>query len=302
MKHRYLEVTFRKGVALAAYLYLPRPDGARVTRTVDEGSGIKVDYDEADVPLGVEVTAPAGLGLADLNVVLQRLGQPALDHGEWAPARAARSCCSMPGVRSLASPALATDVGVTAESLNVSLSDGRTHSVPLVRSPRLLAATPEEGAHWELLGDGEGIHWPDVDEDLGVAGLLAGQRSVSTPESRPAEPGDELSAFSVVKAFGSFAMSQPHGARPPRTKTLTTENTENSLRSEPTRQSVRRSGRVRRKVERQGAGFPGRHPRKRGPTCPLRISVRVRNSDDFEAVDAGEVVRIDGVEREHGGQ
>jgi hypothetical protein len=54
------------------------------------------------------------------------------------------------------------------------LADGRTIIVPLAWFPRLLHATPEQRRRWELLGDGEGIHWPDVDEDLSVAGLLRG--------------------------------------------------------------------------------------------------------------------------------
>jgi hypothetical protein len=56
----------------------------------------------------------------------------------------------------------------------VELIDGRTISAPLVWFPRLSQATKKQLDNWELLGDGEGIHWPDVDEDLSVAGLLAG--------------------------------------------------------------------------------------------------------------------------------
>ena len=56
----------------------------------------------------------------------------------------------------------------------VELLDGRTISAPLVWFPRLSQATRKQLDNWELLGDGEGIHWPDVDEGLSVAGLLAG--------------------------------------------------------------------------------------------------------------------------------
>ena len=56
------------------------------------------------------------------------------------------------------------------------LADGRRISAPLSWFPRLAAASPEVRARWELLGDGEGIHWPEADEDLSVAGLLAGVR------------------------------------------------------------------------------------------------------------------------------
>ena len=57
--------------------------------------------------------------------------------------------------------------------------DGRRLSVPLVWFPHLLRATPEQRAKWELLGEGDGIHWPLIDEHLSVEGLLAGRRSRS---------------------------------------------------------------------------------------------------------------------------
>jgi hypothetical protein len=65
-------------------------------------------------------------------------------------------------------------VRVTDDSLVVDLADGRTVSVPLAWYPRLLHATPEQRNHWRIAGAGFGIHWPDVDEDLSVQGLLAG--------------------------------------------------------------------------------------------------------------------------------
>jgi hypothetical protein len=68
----------------------------------------------------------------------------------------------------------AQQVEVTEDDLIVSLADGRRVSVPLAWFPRLLHATPAQRAKWQLLGDGEGIHWPDVDEDLSVAGILRG--------------------------------------------------------------------------------------------------------------------------------
>ncbi len=71
---------------------------------------------------------------------------------------------------------LARDVSVTNSELIVHLADGRTISVPLVWFPRLVAAAPAARARWELLGDGEGIHWPDADEDISVEGLLHGRR------------------------------------------------------------------------------------------------------------------------------
>ena len=72
---------------------------------------------------------------------------------------------------------LARSVVVSDDDLTVQLADGRAITVPLVWFPRLLAASPEARRKWELLGDGEGIHWPDVDEDLSVEGLLAGSRA-----------------------------------------------------------------------------------------------------------------------------
>ena len=68
----------------------------------------------------------------------------------------------------------AHNVKFTDSSIFVELLDGRTISAPLVWFPRLSQAKQEQLDNWELLGDGEGIHWPDLDEDLSVAGLLAG--------------------------------------------------------------------------------------------------------------------------------
>jgi hypothetical protein len=70
--------------------------------------------------------------------------------------------------------ARAREVAVTGTELIVHLKDGRTVSAPLSWFPRLLQATPNQRAHLELIGDGEGIHWPDADEDLSVAGILRG--------------------------------------------------------------------------------------------------------------------------------
>lgn len=66
------------------------------------------------------------------------------------------------------------NVACDAERLNVALEDGRRISVPLRWYPRLANATPEQRANWEIAGAGFGIHWPDVDEDLNVEGLLLG--------------------------------------------------------------------------------------------------------------------------------
>jgi hypothetical protein len=71
----------------------------------------------------------------------------------------------------------AAGVTVTDEQLVVSLADGRTLSVPLAWYPRLQHATPAERENVLLLGDGYAIEWPDIDEHIGVEGLLAGRRS-----------------------------------------------------------------------------------------------------------------------------
>ena len=68
----------------------------------------------------------------------------------------------------------AMTIEVTEDTLTAELSDGRTISVPISWYPRLVHATPEERNNWELIGTGEGIHWPDLDEDLSIEGFLAG--------------------------------------------------------------------------------------------------------------------------------
>lgn len=78
------------------------------------------------------------------------------------------------------------DVRCTEDNLVVDLLDGRTISVPLAWYPRLLHATPAQRSRWELAGAGFGIHWPDVDEDLSVAGLLSG---APAPNARVATYG-----------------------------------------------------------------------------------------------------------------
>lgn len=72
---------------------------------------------------------------------------------------------------------LARTVVVTDDELTVGLADGRAITVPLVWFPRLLRASAASRGNWELLGDGDGIHWPEADEDLSVEGLLAGNRA-----------------------------------------------------------------------------------------------------------------------------
>jgi hypothetical protein len=68
----------------------------------------------------------------------------------------------------------AINIEYTDSLLIVELADGRSISAPLIWFPRLSKASKEQLKNWKILGDGEGIHWPDVDDDLSVAGLLIG--------------------------------------------------------------------------------------------------------------------------------
>jgi hypothetical protein len=68
--------------------------------------------------------------------------------------------------------ATAVDVQIDASLLRVILADGRELAAPLEWFPRLRDATTEQRAHWRFIGRGQGIHWPDIDEDISVAGLL----------------------------------------------------------------------------------------------------------------------------------
>ena len=79
--------------------------------------------------------------------------------------------------------ATALSISVNDDALAVDLADGRTITVPLAWFPRLAAGTPVERANWRLIGGGEGIHWPDLDEDISTRSLLAGRRSGETQES-----------------------------------------------------------------------------------------------------------------------
>lgn len=84
----------------------------------------------------------------------------------------------------------AEHVECTDDELVVVLTDGRTLSVPLAWFPRLVSASAQQRAQHELLGDGSGIHWPAIDEDISVLGLLAGTPSVDADlaEPKPLQP------------------------------------------------------------------------------------------------------------------
>lgn len=70
----------------------------------------------------------------------------------------------------------AKEVHVSDAELTVVLADGRRITVPLAWFPRLLNASPEDRSNFELLGDGQGVHWPSLDEDISVDGLLKGNQ------------------------------------------------------------------------------------------------------------------------------
>jgi hypothetical protein len=76
-----------------------------------------------------------------------------------------------------------TDVSVTDDTLSVDLEDGRTVSVPIGWYPRLAHGTPTERKNVHIAGAGYGLHWPDLDEDIGVEGILLGKRSNESSQS-----------------------------------------------------------------------------------------------------------------------
>ncbi|MDQ7841530.1 MAG: DUF2442 domain-containing protein [bacterium] len=86
---------------------------------------------------------------------------------------------SVTGVR----PAQAQAVRITGDDLVVDLMDGRTVTVPLLWYPRLAHGNHAERRKWRLIGRGEGIHWPDLDEDIAVEDLLAGRPSGESQDS-----------------------------------------------------------------------------------------------------------------------
>lgn len=78
---------------------------------------------------------------------------------------------------------VASNVRVTDDRLIVELADGRSITIPLSWYPRLINGTAAERQHWQLLGDGYAIEWPDLDEHIGIERLLAGRRSSESTQS-----------------------------------------------------------------------------------------------------------------------
>ena len=89
MRNRYLEVTFRRGRMLAAYLYLPRKAGEKSARTVPMPHGLMVDYAADGAPIGIEITAPERITVAEIDELLRALGFDATEPDELSPLRAA---------------------------------------------------------------------------------------------------------------------------------------------------------------------------------------------------------------------
>ena len=75
------------------------------------------------------------------------------------------------------------DVKITEENLTVDLEDGRIISVPIAWYPRLWHGSQQEREHWRLIGGGGGIHWPELDEDISIEGLILGRRSGESQRS-----------------------------------------------------------------------------------------------------------------------
>ena len=76
-----------------------------------------------------------------------------------------------------------SNIRIDAKKISVELLDGRTLIVPILWFPRLMSGTKDERNNWQIIGDGEGIHWPDLDEDISVEGLLAGKGSMESQKS-----------------------------------------------------------------------------------------------------------------------
>lgn len=85
MRDRYLEITYRHGKPMAAYLYLPRREGDRSQRVVQEDHGLMVDLAADDRPIGIEIVSPRDASLAALNAVLAKYALPLLEREEVAP-------------------------------------------------------------------------------------------------------------------------------------------------------------------------------------------------------------------------
>ena len=80
-------------------------------------------------------------------------------------------------------PVKIINVTISDDTLAVDLEDGRTIAVPIGWFPRLAYGTPPERANFQISGAGYGIHWPDLDEDIGIEGLILGKKSTESQAS-----------------------------------------------------------------------------------------------------------------------
>jgi hypothetical protein len=108
-----------------------------------------------------------------------RRDEPRGNAGQWLTAPVADGV----GMSTLVAEVRAQSLVVTEDSLIVDLSDGRSITVPLAWYPRLVHGTPEERNNWRWIGDREGIHWPDLDEDISVENLTFGKASGESQDS-----------------------------------------------------------------------------------------------------------------------
>jgi uncharacterized protein YuzE len=89
MKESYLEITYRHGRPIAAYLYLPRATRDRSRRSAKAARGLVIDFTQRGKPIGIEITAPRKVTVAAVNRILKELGFPLIKQADLAPLRAA---------------------------------------------------------------------------------------------------------------------------------------------------------------------------------------------------------------------
>lgn len=98
---------------------------------------------------------------------------------------------------------------VTEDAIVAQLADGRTISVPLIWSWRLASAMLAQRGRFEIIGAGEGVHWPEIDEDISASGDVAGDTSVPTKASQGKTPAGMTKAGLAVLAHAKAAIAEP---------------------------------------------------------------------------------------------
>ncbi len=109
------------------------------------------------------------------------------------------------GILALGADERVSQVKVSEQALTVTLKDGRTIAVPLTWYPKLLNASPKQRKNWRIAGDGYGIHWPEIDEDLSTEGLLRGApalRGDGTLQARPSPSKSKRSHWTFTARNG----------------------------------------------------------------------------------------------------